>query len=278
MEEFTHGALRIAHRTMGHGPVHVLAFHGYGGSTADFAPLFPTLAGTVTLHAFDIWFNGHSRWPEGRPVSQPLRPEELRDLMAAYMDRHGIGHAYYMGFSLGGRLALTLAEHLPQRSLGALLLAPDGLVRHPWYRWLSRFAWGRALYRGFQGRPGPWFAALDALHAVGLVRPKRYAFLRYHTDDRARRQLVHDVWLSLRLLEPDLRRAAAHMRRTGRKLHLYMGRYDSVVKLRWGRRLLRRAPDVTDLTVLETGHIVVTPALARRLKESEDLWTVDQRP
>lgn len=268
-----HADLAIAHRTMGHGPVHVIAFHGYGGSTNDFNPLFPALAEKITLHAFDIWFNGHSRWPSERPVSEPLRPEELRDLMRAYMDEHGIGYAYYMGFSLGGRLAMSLAEQLSERSYGAILLAPDGLVRNPWYRWLSRFGWGRALYKRFQDRPGRWFAALTALHRVGLVTDKRYGFLKHHTEDRPRRQLVHDVWLSLRLLEPAPDRVIAHMRRTGRTIHLYMGRYDSVIKIGWGRRLQRRAPEVVKLTELETGHIVVTPGLAERLKAQAELWS-----
>lgn len=272
MEQFTHGGLRIAHRTLGHGPVAVLAFHGYGGSTHDFDPLFPALSDRVTVHAFDIWFNGRSTWPADRPVSDPLRPEEFRDLIAAYMDHHGIDRAYFMGFSLGGRLALTLAEELPDRSRGAILLAPDGLVHAPWYRWMSRLAWGRALYRQFLDRPAPWFAVLDLLRRLRLLPEKRYTFLRFHTEDRTRRQLVHDVWLSLRLLEPDRRRVCAHLRRTGGRIHMYLGRYDKVIKLKWGKRWQRHAPDVVHLSELEAGHMLVSPAMGRMLRDDAALW------
>lgn len=269
---FSHNGLTIACRTFGHGPVPVIGFHGYGGSTNDFAPFEGALAAKCTIHAFDIWFNGRSRWPLDRPVSDPLRPEELTDLVRAYMNAKGIERALYAGFSLGGRLAMSLMERLPERSRGMLLLAPDGLVRNPWYRALSRYRWGRSLYKSFQEKPEAWFSTVDALHRVKLVTSKRHSFLRFHTENKDKRQLVHDVWLSLRLLEPDLRTVVHNLRAQDLHAHLYMGRFDSVIKLPWGQRFQRRAPEHIHLTVLETGHQVRTAALIAALASHPTLW------
>jgi len=272
LQHFSHNGLTIAYRTFGHGPVHAIGFHGYGGSTNDFAPFARPLAEHCTIHAFDIWFNGASIWPPDRPVSDPLEPEELTELIRAYSDAHGIDRALYMGFSLGGRMAMSLMERLPERSRGMLLLAPDGLVRNPWYRALSRYGWGRALYRSFQEKPGAWFRTVDTLHRMKLVTTKRHSFLRFHTEDQGKRQLVHDVWLSLRLLEPDLRTVVRNLRQQDLHAHLYMGRYDSVIKLPWGQRFQRLAPDHIHLTVLETGHAVRTPELVAMLAAHPTLW------
>lgn len=272
MTQFSHNGLTIAHRTFGHGPVPVIGFHGYGGSTNDFAPFEAALAAKCTIHAFDIWFNGASVWPLDRPISDPLRPEELTDLVRTYMDAHGIDRALYMGFSLGGRLAMTLMERLPERSRGMLLLAPDGLVRNPWYRALSRYGWGRALYQRFQDKPEGWFRTVDVLHRLKLVTDKRHSFLRFHTENKAKRQLVHDVWLSLRLLEPDLDTVVTNLRAQDLHAHLYMGRFDSVIKLPWGKRFERRAPERIHLHVLETGHQVRTAGLIATLASHPALW------
>lgn len=272
VQYFSHNGLTIAYRTFGHGPVPVIGFHGYGGSTNDFAPFATPLADRCTIHAFDIWFNGASSWPIDRKVSDPLRPEELTDLVRAYMDENGIQRALYAGFSLGGRLAMSLMESLPDRSRGMLLLAPDGLVRNPWYRWLSRYGWGRALYKSFQDKPEGWFRTVDALHRVKLVTDKRHSFLRFHTENKDKRQLVHDVWLSLRLLEPNLNTVVRNLRQQDLHAHLYMGRFDSVIKLPWGQRFQRRAPERIHLTVLETGHQVRTAGLMAMLAAHPALW------
>ncbi|MEO8068024.1 MAG: alpha/beta hydrolase [Flavobacteriales bacterium] len=272
IQQFTHQGLSVAYRTFGHGPVPVLGFHGYGGSGLDFQPFAVPLAEHCTIHAIDIWFNGASRWPEGRPISDPIKPEELTDLARAFLDAKGIDRALYAGFSLGGRLAMSLMERLPERSRGMLLLAPDGLVRNPWYRWMSRFGWGRALYKSFQDKPETWFSTVDALHRVRLVTNKRHSFLRFHTENKVKRQLVHDVWLSLRLLEPDLDAVVKDLRAQDLHAYLYMGRFDSVIKLPWGQRFQKRAPERIHLTVLETGHQVRTAGLIATLVEHPTLW------
>ncbi len=262
---FTHGGLTIAHRTTGSGPVHVLAFHGYGGSVRDLDTAAAAWGDRVTLHAFDLWFHGGSRFPQGRTVDEPITPGEWRDLLRAYLDARGIDRAWYAGFSLGGRMALGLLEQLPGRSAGLLLFAPDGLVRNPWYRALSRTRLGRHLYRRFLQRPGGWFSVVHAAHRTGLISARFHRFLTQHTDQPAKRQLVHDVWLSLRAIEPDLGRVVGHLRAHDLHAHLYMGRFDRVIRLPWGRSFARRDPGRIHLRVVEQGHLVMVPTVLHEI-------------
>ncbi len=256
---FTHGPLSIAHRVSGQGPVHVLAFHGYGGSVRDFEPAVAAWGDRVTLHAFDLWFHGGSRFPPGRTVNEPVLPAEWRDLMQAYLDTHGIRRAWYSGFSLGGRLALSLLEQLPDRSAGLLLFAPDGLVRNPWYRALSRYRVGRQLYHRFLDHPEGWLRVVDNVHRLGLIGTRFHRFLTQHTDNPAKRQLVHDVWLSLRAIEPDLAVVARHLHAQDLHTHLHLGRFDKVIRLPWGRAFARRDPARIHLHVHERGHLLMAP-------------------
>lgn len=225
MPFFTHGRLSMAVRLHGHGPLPLLAFHGFGRSGADMAALAPVLGARFTLHAFDLPFHGGSPAPQG---PAPVQPEELAAFFTAYTASLGGGPAGLLGYSLGGRFALSLAERCPQLWSTVLLAAPDGLVRAPWYRALARHRLGRAAYRRFIRRPGAVHALIGLLHRTGLIGATMHQFLIGQSADRPARQLLHDVWTSFRAIEPDLRRVAANLREAQLPLHLFMGAHDRV--------------------------------------------------
>ncbi|MBK7753388.1 MAG: alpha/beta fold hydrolase [Flavobacteriales bacterium] len=262
---FVQNGFTLAFRTYGRGPRSAIAFHGFGGTGRNFEPLAPSLSDRFTTYAIDIFFHGESRFPAGRTADEPITPEEFTDLLRSFMDANGIGKAVMMGFSLGGRLALTCIERLPERWPASALFAPDGLVRFPWYRAASKWGWGRSIYRRFVQDPSRVHWLMDTARGLRLVTDRYHKFLKGHTSDTVRRQLVYDVWLSLRLLEPDLARVGAHLKKYDLRAEVFLGLRDKVILPQWGRNLKRHAPERVHLHMLETGHQVVTPDLGMRL-------------
>ena len=243
----------------------IVSDHGFGGTGRNFEKLEEALKHRFTTYAVDIFFHGDSRFPEGRGADHPITPEEFTAIMHAFMDDRSIDNALIMGFSLGGRLALTCIERLPERSSGLWLFAPDGLVRFPWYRAASKWGWGRSLYRRFVHDPSRVHWLFDRARELRFISERRHQFLKGHTSDTVRRQLVYDVWLSLRLLEPDLKLVGANLKRHDLLAEVFLGKYDRVILPGWGRNLVRVAPEHVQLHLLETGHQVVTPELGERL-------------
>ena len=260
-----HAGLHLALRTYGQGPVHVLAFHGFGRSGTDFHFLEPVLAGRCTVHAFDLPFHGHSPKPQER-TQRPYHKEEFAAFFREYLDAQGIDKAVFLGYSLGGRIALCLLESLPDRARKGVLLAPDGLVRHPWYRALAGFGLGRWLYRRFVRSAGLTIRTTRGLERLGILNERMARFLLQHMEERHLRQLVHDVWVAFRRLEPDLKLVAEHARR-GVPLHLVFGRHDRVIRTEQGRKYQRTAPDAIMVEEVEAGHVLLTPPVARLLVE-----------
>jgi len=261
LHTFQYHGFTLTYRIYGHGPRPAIVFHGYGGTGRNFEKLEEALKDRFTTYAVDIFFHGESRFPEGRGADHPITPEEFTTLMYAFMDHVRIDKALMMGFSLGGRLALTCIERMPQRCSGIWLFAPDGLVRFPWYRAASKWSWGRAIYRRFVQDPRRVHWLFDRARDLRFISERRHQFLKSHTSDVVRRQLVYDVWLSLRLLEPDLTTVGTNLRRHDLRAEVILGRYDKVILPKWGRNLKRCAPDRVGLHLLETGHQVVTPEL-----------------
>ncbi|MBK8611910.1 MAG: alpha/beta fold hydrolase [Flavobacteriales bacterium] len=264
VQYFTHGPT-LAYRTYGHGPVPVLAFHGFGRTGADFHILEGPLGDLCTIHAFDLHFHGQSPGYPHR-ADEPFTPQELATFFAAFVD--GLGHdkVTLLGYSLGGRFVLNLLEQAPQRFDRAFLVAPDGLRTRPWYRGMAASKPGRWAYKRFVEHPGRIHLLIDGLRATRLMNERMHRFLKGQTDSRAKRQLVHDVWLSYRLIEPDLARVAANARQHGIPVHLFFGTFDSVIKPAYGATLQQHAPETISHHELPFGHVLLTRELGEAMR------------
>ena len=124
-----HAGLHLALRTYGHGPVHVLAFHGFGRTGTDFHFLEPAFAERCTVHAFDLPFHGiAARNPER--TRQPYGKAEFAAFFRNTWTRRastrpcsGLQPGRSHRLMPAGKPAGTRAE--------GVLLAPGRLVCHP---------------------------------------------------------------------------------------------------------------------------------------------------
>ncbi len=261
---FTHGPT-LAYRTYGKGPLPLLAFHGFGRTGADFHILDGPLGDLCTIYAFDLHYHGHSP-AEPIRAEKPYTPKELASYFAAFMDSLGAEKVLLLGYSFGGRTVLNLLEQIPQRVKRAFMAAPDGLKTRPWYRGLAASGIGRWMYKRFVKHPERIHALMNALRATSLMSEKMHRFLIGQSDTRAKRQLVHDVWLSYRQIEPELATVAANARQHGIPVHLFFGEFDRVIPGSLGNKLRKNAPEIISLQYLPFGHVLVTTELGDAMR------------
>ncbi len=259
----------MAYRSYGRGPVQLVAFHGFGRTGSDFAFLADHIGDRCTIHAFDLPFHGASPAPLER-AERPFAPDELADFLAAFADGLGSARITLLGYSLGGRVALSLLERTPQRIGKVFLVAPDGLRHRPWYRGLANSGIGRAAYAWFIAHPGAVHTVIHALGRTGLLDERMHRFLIGQSDTRAKRELMRNVWLSFRDIEPDLPRVARNVRQYHVPLQLVFGERDRVIKPTFARRLRPLAPEQVAVHLLATGHVALVHELATWLA-GEDL-------
>ena len=121
----TINGLRYAIEEAGHGDP-LLLLHGFTGRAANWRPLLPRLAERRRVIAVDLPGHGDSDAPAGAARYQMSRvAADLAELLA----RRAAAPAHWLGYSMGGRLALYVAAHYPQlvRSL-VLESASPGLA------------------------------------------------------------------------------------------------------------------------------------------------------
>lgn len=121
--------------------VPVFAFHGFGQHPAVFANLAEK---GYLVYAFHLF--GHNSSHPGS-FTEGIPPRQAAETIEAIRKTHGLEQVWVMGFSMGGRLALTYALHYPKHVQQLVLLAPDGLYQHFWYTWATGSQAGKALFR-----------------------------------------------------------------------------------------------------------------------------------
>ena len=242
----------------------MIALHGFGRTGADFHVLESALGERFTIYAFDLHFHGQSPgYPER--ADAPFAPSEIAGYFSGFIDSLGVEQAALMAYSLGGRLGLCLLEEIPQRFSQVFLAAPDGLKTRPWYRGLAASGIGRWAYKRFVKHPERVHFVMDGLRALRLMNERMHRFLKGQTDSRAKRQLVHDVWLSYRRIEPDLAVVVRKAETQGLRIHLYFGAHDRVIPPDLGENLARHAPSSVSTHVLPFGHVLLTTELAEAI-------------
>ncbi|MEI7036867.1 pimeloyl-ACP methyl ester esterase BioH [Fulvimonas yonginensis] len=105
---------------LGHGPQPLVLIHGWAMHGGVFAPLVQALAERCTLYVADLPGHGHSRH-----CGLPLEPHVVADAIA-----RATPPAPWLGWSLGGLVALAAALDLPGQVQGlAMLCATPKFVR-----------------------------------------------------------------------------------------------------------------------------------------------------
>lgn len=168
--------------TRGHGPALGL-IHGWAMHGGLFAPLVDRLAEHCTLHLVDLPGHGHARDDD-----RALEPVALaRALVARVPD------AVWLGWSLGGQIALRAALDHPDRVRGLVMVAasPRFVCSDDWPHGVGSALFsdfGDALQRDFRGTLDG-FLALEALGSSSaqdeLRKLRAQAFERGEPSPRA---------------------------------------------------------------------------------------------
>lgn len=265
-----HGRLQLCYQRIGQGEKVYLAFHGFGLDSSLFRRFFDQDSKDYTVYAFDLFYHGKS----GTTLDQPqpiehLTPVEWQAFVNHFIQSLEIKSVDIIGYSLGGRMALSLAESLKNRIDHFHLIAPDGIVLSPWYRFAVDTAVGRKLFRSipYLRRPLGVFGAL--LWKLKMLDEKLYRIALENTADSSRSEQLYNTWMFLRQIRPSLARVAQVFELESMGLTVHLGEYDKVIPvdkvLKW--RLLEDYPAYA--RVYRTGHVsLLDPALEHVLSET----------
>jgi pimeloyl-ACP methyl ester carboxylesterase len=125
--ELDNGHLHYA--KYGSGNEILLAFHGFGQDKNIFLPWSKILGEKYTIYAFDLFYHGKSERKYG-----PLSKKEWKAYMLKFIEQENIESFSVLGYSLGGRFAISTTLSFPNKTKKLTLIATDGIFKTIWFK------------------------------------------------------------------------------------------------------------------------------------------------
>lgn len=251
----TYRSSHINYSYGGSGEKLLLCLHGYGESEKSFHFLETYLPADYRILAIDLPFHGETSWKEGLNFST----DDLVAIINNICREHTgyTGRLTLAGFSMGGRVALSLLEKMPAQTDKVILMAPDGLKVNAWYRLATRTFIGNRLFR-FTMRYPQWFMLLLKIgNALGIINQSIYKFTRYYIHDKTVREELYNRWTCMRYIRPHLPAIKRSVVQHAIPVRLLYGEYDRIIRHERGEKFRHGIESFCTLRIIPTGHQVL---------------------
>lgn len=257
----------VHYRYGGKGQKLLCCFHGYGENAHSFDFLEAHLGAEFTILAIDLPFHGITKWEEGLDFTVA----DLTNIVKAILTARGRqSHAPFtlMGYSMGGRVALSLLQSIPGQVERLVLLAPDGLKVNRWYWLATQTLIGNGLFRFTMHYPGWFFFILNTGNKLKLINQSIYKFTRHYIHDTAIRKELYYRWTCMRHISPNLQQIRDFVRQYKIPVRLLYGQYDRIILPRPAERFREGIEEWCTIMILPAGHQVLQEKYISHIQEA----------
>lgn len=245
------GREKLHYLRAGQGHRLLIAFPGYGNEAGLFLPFAHYLQKEYTLLSFDLPYHGGSKWTD----DTLLKKTDFAAAIKKLMQQEKADKISLLGYSIGGRVCLTIVEQLPEQIDKVLLIAPDGLTFNWFYFFVTQTFVGKRLFRRVLTQPEHFMRITSWLRRRGYINESRYKFAMQYLQSEASRRFLLNVWPGLRELVPNHKRLSAAIEKYGLQMDVFMGRYDRIIPPALAKEFKKDLGTV-HLHILEKGHRV----------------------
>lgn len=251
------------------GPRLIVCFHGYDENGLSFGMMQDVFPAGCSLLAIDLPHHGKTEWNDAFRFDAKM----LWDLILSICRKHQLDNPRIelAGYSLGGRIALSLLDHRPEHIDRVILLAPDGLKLNYWY-WLSTSTViGQKVFAITVSNPGWLLFTLRVANKLKIINPAVFKFSWFYLKEAGTRKLLYRRWMSMRWMQPDLKTIKKQIQDREIPVLLIYGAYDRIMPASTGIAFCRDTHDLIKVELLPCGHQIM------QLKNKKNLSKIFRR-
>lgn len=241
------------HYSYGGSGQHVLlCLHGYGETENSFHFLEKYLPPHYQLIAIDLPWHGKTQWKEEKVFTV----FDLLQITESVLEARSLAGKSFtlLGFSMGGRMSLSLLQAVPHRVQKMILLAPDGLKVNFWY-WLATQTWlGNRLFRFTMKHPAWFFYIILAGNRLGMINRSVYNFAKHYIHEKTMRRQLYLRWSGFRKIRPDLKEIKKKILSQKIETHLVYGAFDRIIRHERGTKFSKGIENYCKLHIIKAGH------------------------
>ncbi|HRO45315.1 alpha/beta hydrolase [Agriterribacter sp.] len=230
----------------------LLCFHGFGETAGSFMSLARQIENSYTIIAVDLPLHGKTIWKDGLPCTAADIINIIDNIPVLHEQ-----HFSLAGYSMGGRVALSVYERIPQRIVQLVLLAPDGLKMNCWYRLATQTIWGNRLFKYFMEKPGIFFTITKMLKSTGMINTGVYNYVHRYLNQKDKRTQLYTIWTTMRKLKPGIKMIKTLIPKNNTPVLLIYGRYDRIIRYTTGSDFKKGLNDYCALHIISCGHRIL---------------------
>jgi pimeloyl-ACP methyl ester carboxylesterase len=240
----------LNYKKYGTGPKYLLAFHGFGQTEAVFKMFETSLGLDYTILSFDLFFHGKSRWPVDE---LPVPTNSWMDLIEGILKLEQIDEFSVMGYSLGGKLALTTALLFPHQVQRIILAAPDGIYLNPWYKVATGTRVMRAVFHYLNDHSALLIRLISFFSRIRLVSVRLAKFAISQVVNSSNGTSIYHAWVGFRLFTQNIEKVLQTVNENNTHVTVIAGKYDTVIA--YGKlHAFEKKCRLSDFVLVKTGH------------------------
>lgn len=264
---FTYKAYSLNYLKVGEGKKVILYFHGYGNSAEEIFKYEFTQLSEYTIYSFDFFHHGKSVYPSNKIHSNTLTKEEFSEIIEAFLKAHSIVNFGLIGYSMGGKVCLNILETLPEKVNFIVLSAPDGIKKNFWYVFTSRNKLGNHIYKKGIENPKKIFNVINFFKRWKFIDERMATFAISHLETKEKRMQVYTVWMTLRNLEPNVKKVISLIKKNKIPVCLNYGKYDKVITPKKGLGFAFKTQPYSQFNFIEKGHNLPVAETGKKIEE-----------
>ncbi len=233
----------------GGGKDYLICFPGFGETLDVFENLSQYLAG-YTLVSVNLYFVGNSQ--RVAPGSY-LKHHEWRDTFGQFISKLNIDRFSVLGYSLGGRFAISTFFSFDNRMDHLLLVAADGIIQRFTYSFATFPIGMRQLFKYLMKNPVWLNKSISILHRLKLVNSFTAKFTLSQLAGKEDRMRVYHSWVAFRYLRITQAKLVTMLNRTKCQTTLIFGEKDQIINPKRHLQFLNKLKS-SQVLVLSYGH------------------------
>ena len=255
----------IHYLKFGSGSKLLFCFHGYARESGSFLFLEKTMGAKYTIIALDAPFHGLTKWKEQDAIEPPFMLSILQTIKEE-LNRRDEPFSI-MGFSMGGRIALLIAQLIPEQIERLVLIAPDGLNYNFW-RWLSTDTIIANRLIAYTTKHPTWaFWVTDKAEKLRLINRNLAEFVRFHLSNEDNRTLLYQQLMANKKLKPDASKLKQAIRKYSIPVRMMFGENDRIVTIAGGLKFRRGIEDYVKVKQVKGGHHLLIESQVANIME-----------
>ncbi len=205
----------------------LICFHGFGQEADDFDFLAKRYEG-YRIIAINLFFHGKSNL--NPPVA--LNENDWKLYLDKLFLKESVERFSVIGYSMGGRFALTTLQHFAAQMDYLYLIAPDGLVEGNWYRFATGSKTQRLLFKTVLRSYPSFLAIAKSLSNMGVLNKGLLKFAQVHLQSKEERNRVFNSWICFRKLVLSPKKLHKISLQHKVTVRIILGNYDRVIPVK----------------------------------------------